>query len=168
MILFGVQNDTHVLASMAHYDCRTFGEGDQFIMADGGQPGTNSYPGYSRKSGLNCVFETSQTFAELFNDYQFNKPRRYGIWLKEDVRILEEEEIAEFWKKNIGDDRENDHYLYENTLWGTRGKDGNEPLEYKALKDLDIDHLYAIKDTQSISHDMRFAINHWISKKSGH
>ena len=32
--------------------------------------------------------------------------------------------------------------------WGTRGKDGKQPLTYKAIKDLDSDHIDAILKTQ--------------------
>ena len=32
--------------------------------------------------------------------------------------------------------------------WGTRGKDGRQPLVYKLLKDLDSDHIEAILKTQ--------------------
>lgn len=32
--------------------------------------------------------------------------------------------------------------------WGTRGKDGQQPLVYKAVKDLDFDHIEAILKTQ--------------------
>lgn len=33
--------------------------------------------------------------------------------------------------------------------WGTRGIDGKQPLTWKALKDLDTDHIKAILDTQT-------------------
>ena len=32
--------------------------------------------------------------------------------------------------------------------WGTRGKDGQQPLKYVPMKDLDTDHIQAILDTQ--------------------
>jgi hypothetical protein len=32
--------------------------------------------------------------------------------------------------------------------WGTRGKDGKQPLVYKPIKDLDFDHIEAILKTQ--------------------
>lgn len=32
--------------------------------------------------------------------------------------------------------------------WGTRGKDGKQPLIWKALQDLDTDHIQAILETQ--------------------
>lgn len=33
--------------------------------------------------------------------------------------------------------------------WGTRGRDGKDPLTWKALKDLSTDHIEAILDTQT-------------------
>jgi len=33
--------------------------------------------------------------------------------------------------------------------WGTRGKDGKQPLTWKALADLDTDHIKAILETQT-------------------
>ena len=33
--------------------------------------------------------------------------------------------------------------------WGTRGKDGNQPLKYVPLKDLTSDHIEAILETQA-------------------
>lgn len=33
--------------------------------------------------------------------------------------------------------------------WGTRGKDGKQPLTWKPLKDLDTDHIEAIIETQN-------------------
>ena len=32
--------------------------------------------------------------------------------------------------------------------WGTRGKNGDQPLQWKPLKDLDTDHIKAILETQ--------------------
>jgi hypothetical protein len=32
--------------------------------------------------------------------------------------------------------------------WGTRGKDGNQPLRFVVLKDMDTDHIQACLDTQ--------------------
>lgn len=39
--------------------------------------------------------------------------------------------------------------------WGTRGKDGKQPLKFVPLKDLSIDHIQAILDTQ-------FHIPQWV------
>lgn len=33
--------------------------------------------------------------------------------------------------------------------WGTRGRDGRQPLTWKPLKELDTDHIQAILDTQT-------------------
>lgn len=38
--------------------------------------------------------------------------------------------------------------IRENFCWGTRGKDGKQPLTYKPLSTLDTDHIKAIIDTQ--------------------
>lgn len=36
----------------------------------------------------------------------------------------------------------------QNLFWGTYGKDGDQPLKYKPLADLDTDHIEAILETQ--------------------
>jgi len=36
----------------------------------------------------------------------------------------------------------------EHLTWGTMGKNGDEPLEYKPIKDLETDHIVAILKTQ--------------------
>lgn len=41
-------------------------------------------------------------------------------------------------------------YLY----WGTYGKDGDQPLKYKLIKDLDTDHIKAILETQHHINDL--------------
>jgi hypothetical protein len=38
--------------------------------------------------------------------------------------------------------------IRQNFEWGTRGKDGKQPLRYVKLKDLDISHIRAILSTQ--------------------
>ena len=38
--------------------------------------------------------------------------------------------------------------IREGFHWGTRGKDGKQPLEWRALKNLDTDHIEAIIETQ--------------------
>lgn len=159
MKLRGHKNDTHVVASIAHYDCQTFGEGDQFILHDGGQPGCFDYPGYNRSSGECVLFEVPQTHEELYNDYQFNRPRQYGCWKLGDVKILIPEEFP---------DTNTWEYRHEHILWGTRGKNGDEPLKYVALKNCSIEHLQAILDTQNPGSRVREACQYWISGKTGH
>lgn len=42
--------------------------------------------------------------------------------------------------------------------WGTRGKNGNQPLVFKALKKLDTDHIEAIIETQTQIPEWRYNI----------
>lgn len=44
------------------------------------------------------------------------------------------------------DDSMSIHYINENLLWGTYGKDGKQPLEWKFICMLETDHLIAILD----------------------
>jgi hypothetical protein len=64
--------------------------------------------------------------------------------------------------------------VFEKLLWGTRGKDGKQPLTYKRIKDLELDHLKAIKnlaldlnETKEIKYSPLhlFVINYWIGEK---
>lgn len=41
--------------------------------------------------------------------------------------------------------------IRESFRWGTRGLSGKEPIEWVLLKDLAIDHIYAILETQRLS-----------------
>ena len=45
----------------------------------------------------------------------------------------------------VGDDFQHIRAAFS---WGTRGKDGRQPLKYVPMKDLDTDHIQAILDTQ--------------------
>ncbi|KMV28472.1 hypothetical protein AB733_23385, partial [Photobacterium swingsii] len=40
------------------------------------------------------------------------------------------------------------HEIRQGFFWGKRGKDGNQPVEFKPLKTLDTDHIEAIIQTQ--------------------
>ena len=127
MKLLGKANEKIVIASVSHYDYRE----QDGLMADGGNPLCPTYSGYNRFSveGETVWFEVPQNFADLYNDYQFNSTpsravRKYGIWKREDVRILPKEE----WP-----DLEDETLKFENALWGTRGKDGKSPLKYVLL-----------------------------------
>ena len=132
MKLLGATNQKQVVASISHYDCVSAGEGADYIMCDGGQPHTNHCSGYSRKSGKTVWFEVTQTFAELFEDYQFNKIRKYGVWNIEDVRILPKEEYP---------DVDSIEEKSEAFCWGTRGSLGKDELKYILLKGCSLDHL---------------------------
>jgi hypothetical protein len=64
----------------------------------------------------------------------------------------------DYLRRNIHDDApftelslyEDDAFdiLRNDFAWGTRGKDGRQPLTYKVLSSLEDDHIQAILDTQ--------------------
>lgn len=139
MKLLGVTNGKQVLASISHYDCRSFGELGDSIMQDGGAIGTSQYAGYSRRRGKSIWFEVPQNFAELYNDYRLShiNPRKYGIWNIEDVKILSPEEYP---------DTSSFEWQANNQIWGTNGPNGDEPTKYVLLKDCSKDHLEKISE----------------------
>ena len=132
MKLLGKTNRKEVVASISHHDFVAAGEGEDGICHDGGQPHTNHCAGYTRGWGETVWFEIPQTFAELYEDYQFNKTRKYGIWNIKDVRILPKEEYP---------DVDSIETKAENFIWGHRGLDGTEKLRHVLLKDCSLDHL---------------------------
>jgi hypothetical protein len=153
MKLFGLTNGKIVVASISHYDYVM----EDGVMMDGGQPHTNHYAGYNRYSGgRHVVFEVPQTFAELYEDYNLNKSRKYGIWNIEDVKILEPSEYP---------DPKDPKWKIENAIWGTRGKSGEEPLHYIHLKDATTTHLAAILSTERISPELKEIINQILKTK---
>ena len=157
MKLLGATNQKQVVASISHYDCVSAGEGADYIMCDGGQPHTNHCSGYSRKSGKTVWFEVTQTFAELFEDYQFNKIRKYGVWNIEDVRILPKEEYP---------DVDSIEEKSEAFCWGTRGSLGKDELKYILLKGCSLDHLKNIlNDVPHLHEGTREVIEYLIDKR---
>ena len=138
MKLLGVTNNKQVLTSVAHYDCRSCGEGEDYIMMDGGVININ-HAGYNRRWGKVVWFEIPQTMAELYNDWNnsLHSPRKYGIWNIEDVKILSPEEYPNTssfeWQVN-------------NQIWGTNGLNGDEPTRFVLLKDCSKDHLAKISE----------------------
>lgn len=58
----------------------------------------------------------------------------------------DEVDTSEYWVPGMPHSR-----LREVLHWGTRGRDGKQPLVFKALKDLEADHIEAILETQSLS-----------------
>ena len=125
MQLYGVKNKTHFIASIGHYDCITFED----MLMDGGQPGCDDYAGYSRfSSGNTQVYaEVVQTFGELYTDYKFNtKERKYGVWRLDDVRLLRTEKYPDLMSLD---------WRMKTSVWGTRGKNKNQPLKYIVLGD---------------------------------
>lgn len=153
MQLLGRTDGLDVVASIAHYDCRTHNG----MLVDGGQPHCFDYPGYNRfgGDGKTIWFELPQTYEELYNDYALNKPRKFGVWKMEDVTIIDPPDVEDV------------DFQMEHVLWGTRGKSGKEPLRYVALKNCELEHLQNIIDTQwGLSERMEVAIKYWINKKS--
>lgn len=55
-------------------------------------------------------------------------------------------------------DKDDFSKVREVVTWGTRGKDGKQPLEYKKIKDLEKEHIHAILETQRISEEMQYIL----------
>lgn len=138
MKLLAAKNNTHCVFSVGHHDYRSF----ENLMADGGQPDLHDYGRYNRFSGKVCWIDLPEvSFGELYNDYQQNgphssTPRKYGIHKLSEVRILEESEYP---------DTKSFEWQRDNAIWGTRGKNGDEPLRYVNLVNCDTEHLKNIK-----------------------
>jgi hypothetical protein len=161
MKLLGVTNNKKILTSVAHYDYRSWGDGDDYIMMDGGVCGLNDF-GYNRFSvtGQKVWFEVPQTFAELYNDWNNSliSPRKYGLWNLEDVRLLSPEEIP---------DTESFEWQAENAIWGTNGADGKSVTTYVLLKDCELGHLEKISKICEARRDaeLKKIVDYWIKQK---
>lgn len=158
MKLLGITNGKKVVASMSRYDYR-FEDG---MMADGGNPLTNYYGGYTRFScgpEFEVVwFEIPQTFAELYQDYAFNAQRLYGVWNIEDVRILEENEYP---------DTSSIEEKSKTFCWGNRGPLGDQPLKYVPICECSLEHLQNIlKNVPSIHFETKQVIKYLIAQKN--
>jgi hypothetical protein len=131
MILHGRTNGKIIVASLSHHHYVS----KDGLMMDGGQCLTNHYAGYSRYSmeGEPVWFEVPDTFEELYNAW--NTRKLDGIWNVEDVRIIPKEEYDNI---DIFQEKVN------NFLWGTNGKNGDEPFRRVLLKNCSKDHLKAI------------------------
>lgn len=162
MKLFGVTNGKVILTSVSHYDYRSYGEGEDYIMMDGGVIGLNSFAGYNRfsVSGEKVWFEIAQNYAELYNDWNqsLHSPRQYGLWNIEDVKILSPEEIP---------DTESFEWRAENEIWGTNGLSGKEPTRYVLLKDCPKDHLQKISELckERENKELQEIADYWLTKK---
>lgn len=161
MKLLGITNGKQVLTSIAHYDFRSFGEGDDYLMMDGGQNIDESH-GYNRFSvtGKKIWFEVPQTYAELYNDWNnsLHTPRKYGIWPIEEVKLLSPEERP---------DVESFEWRAENAIWGTNGPDGKSPTKYVLLKDCEKDHLAKISELceKRRNKDLKQIVDYWYARK---
>jgi len=138
MKLIASINDTHCVFSVARYDFRSYGEGNQYIMADGGQPFMRDYGGYTRFSGKRAVIELPDVnFAQLYSDYFYNNTaskdvRKYGIHKLEDVEICH---------SNL--DFQSKEWVMDNSIYRTT--DGEYKMimeeEYDSMKDVIKKHL---------------------------
>jgi len=168
MKLLGVTNGKKILTSVAHYDYRVYGEGQDYIMMDGGQSLNGDFC-YNRFSvtGEKLWFEVPQTFAELYNDYNLRN-REYGIWNLKDVKLLLPEEIP---------DISSFQWQAENAIWGTNGKDGKSSTTYVLIKDCEESHLQKISQLLEARKKLPFApvekiestkkiVDFWLDKKA--
>ena len=70
--------------------------------------------------------------------------------------------------RNVVLDEKSTHSeIYENLLWGTRGKKGDKPLEYRAIKSFKRSHLRAIKKNCAyyMSAVHLDTVKYWLKKK---
>lgn len=157
MKLIGTTDGHKVIASIGHHDYVAIGD----IMHDGGQPGTQQYSGYNRFRGESIYFEVPQTYGELYTDYQFNsgvgKTRSYGIWNISDVKVLNPDEA---------EDINTFEYEVSQTFWGTRGINGDEPMNFVNLVDCNTNHLKAILDNQDINDNYKKIITHILTNRN--
>lgn len=159
MKLLGFHNGKQIVASVASHDYRSFGEGDDRIVMDGGQ-NLDGQGWFGQKWGQSAWFEVPQTFAELYNDWNLslNSPRKYGLWNLEDVRLLSPEEIP---------DTESFEWQAENAIWGTNGPDGKSLTTYVLLKDCELGHLEKIAEICERRRDgeLKKIVDYWIDSK---
>ena len=129
--LLGVCNSKYFIASIEAHHYVVKGK----LMADGGQPDTPLYAGYTRfGNGKTLWAQVPETYAELVTDYKAGK--KIGIWELKNI------------KKTVEPDTTTQAWYREHTIWGTRGKNGDQPLKYIRLDMADTDHLEAILATQ--------------------
>lgn len=160
MKLLGFTNGKQIVASVAGYDYISFGDGENYIMADGGQPNIGDSKGYSRFWGKQIWFEIPQTFAELYNDWRekLREPRKYGVWNYNEVKILTPEEVP---------NTESFEWQAENAIWGSCGINGDQPISFIMLKDCSPEHLINIKELceKRENNSLLKIVNFWVSQK---
>ena len=161
MKLLGFHNNKQIIASVARHDYISTGEGDDYILADGGQPNIGDSAGYNKHWGISAWFEVPQTMAELYNDWNnsLNSPRKYGIWNLADVKILTPEEYP---------DIESFEWQAENAIWGTSGLDGKSPTTYVLLKDCEKSHLKKISKLLENrgNKELKTIVDYWHDSKT--
>lgn len=153
MILHGKTDGKKIVASLSRHHYVSHGN----LMMDGGQCLTNHYAGYSIYSmdGDSVWFEIPETFEELYESY--NNKKHDGIWDFDKVRIIPNEEyekIDTFQEK------------VNNFIWGTNGKNGDEPFKRVLLKNCTKEHLENIlKNVPNIHEETEKVIKYLINEK---
>lgn len=159
MKLLGFHNNKQIVASVARHDYRSFGEGEDRILMDGGQD-LDGQGWYGQKWGKLAWFKVPQNYAELYNDWNnsLNSPRKYGIWNLADIKILTPEEYP---------DVESFEWKAENAIWGTNGLDGKSPTKYVLIKDCSKDHLAKISELceKRGNKDLKQIVTYWYDRK---
>lgn len=138
MKLQGVTDGKFFIASVARHHYVVKGD----LMADGGQPTLQYSGGYTRFRGKWVWAEVRENFGDLYTAYE--RGEDVGIWQVGNIwnnypdraLILEKKEVpntkSKLWK-------------YRNFIWGSRGKNGDEPLKYVNLSQVSVEHLNNIK-----------------------
>lgn len=154
MILHGKTDGKKIVASLAGHHYATH----DGLMMDGGQCYTNHYAGYNRYSmeGEHVWFEVPETFEELYE--QYNTRKHNGVWDYDKVRIIPKEEydsIDPFQEK------------VNNFIWGTNGKNGDEPFRRVLLKNCSKEHLENIlKNVPNIHEETEEVIKYLVDNAS--
>lgn len=135
MKLFGVANANYFIASLDAHHFVSMGT----LYVDGGQPGTNTYAGYSKTSQHVICAEVPQSYPEIITNYNGKNTAelKHGVWKREDVTLIAESE----WPDTNSWD-----WKLQTTVWGTYGKSGKDKLKFILLNETTTEHLYAILD----------------------
>lgn len=99
--------------------------------------------------------EIPYTFAEMYEDWNLARDKLCSFTI-DDVKIIPKEN----WE-----DRESEDFKIKSLFWGTRGKNGDEPLKYKHLTELDTDHLKALLELQYVGPEYISGINTILKKR---
>jgi hypothetical protein len=99
---------------------------------------------------LNRIKTPDGTILTSYNRHDY---KEYKDTITKEVLMVDGG--TDYVRRNIGTYEElsvyddGSHITRRSALhWGTRGKDGKQPLVYKPIKDLDSDHIEAILKTQ--------------------
>jgi len=132
MILFGIEYKGDLIYSIDRHDFSM--SEDKKAGMDGGQFDYHRYIGEACEGKLQA-FAVPYTYAELKNAYINNKKIKFKVSELTRVKIP-------LSKKNKKI-HENDRFV-----WGTHGVNGDQPIKYKMMWELDTSHLKAILKTQ--------------------